>query len=150
MAPSTQLVACTQRCVEESSAIRLDIPMPLICLGPLMNHMLKGSALHMAVHDHTYGPLLEASMRWPVVVITVHVLQIAPMSHLFSLEIITIVNREILTPLLLPIIYMLTTLCGMASNAVLREYAAVVDDLLHGLLSTFPVQRRTPSKYVYA
>ena len=87
----------------------------------------------MTIHDHTYEHMLQIIQR-PVAVQHVHAIVVVQASHPPLLVTITIVNQEIQVPGPFPAFSILVILFGMASSAVQRVPAAVMDEPLHGLV----------------
>ena len=100
----------------------------------------------MAVHEHTYGHMLQTHLRR---VMYAHVIVAVQGIHLHSLVITTTVSQETRTAALLTISYMLMILFGMAKTAVQKVLAAVMEDFLHGLLCHSMLQPMIILKYEY-
>ena len=87
----------------------------------------------MAVHDHTYGHLLQIHQRL-VITLDAHVITAVQAIHPRLLVTITTVSQETRTAALLTTFCKLMILFGMVNSAVQKVLAAAMDDLLHGLV----------------
>ena len=101
----------------------------------------------MALHVHTYGLWLQTCLK----LVTQHALATVAVQilHLSLLGTITTASLEIQTPRAPTISCMLMTLSGMASSAVQKVLAAAMEETLHGLVWTLPIQPLRALRFVF-
>ena len=104
--------------------------MPFTALIQSILPTLKELASLMAVHEHTYGHMLQTHQRRGIT-LHAHVIMAAQAVHPHLLVITTTVSQGTRIAALLTTFYMLMTPFGMAKTVAQKVLAAVMDDSLH-------------------